>query len=343
MLKQPHPLVELVKSRLREFYREPAVVFWVFGFPLLMAVGLGIAFRAKPPELPMIAIAGQAPKAEALLSSSEVSAKQMPLAEAMLALKNARVDLVVRQSGEVVDYVFDPAQSKSPLAQRVVDDILQSAANTTPKLSTRSVVSNLQGGRYIDFLIPGLIGLNLMGSSMWGVGYNLVVARKRKLLRRYAVTPMVRWHFLLSYFISRCLFLAFELTTLVLFGYLAFGAEVQGSLGLLALFGVFGAASFAGISLMIGARVENTETANGWMNLVQMPMWVFGGAFFSYERFPEWTHQIIQLLPLAALTDALRAIYSAEASLTTLLVPALVLLTWGCAGFAFALKSFRWQ
>ncbi|HSC86045.1 MAG TPA: ABC transporter permease, partial [Polyangiaceae bacterium] len=183
----------------------------------------------------------------------------------------------------------------------------------------------------------------LMGSSMWGVGYNLVVARKRKLLRRYAVTPMRRSHFLLSYFISRSLFLVLELGALLLFGSLVFGCKMQGSLASFLLLGFWGAAAFAGISLLIGARVENTESANGWMNLLQLPMWVLSGTFFSYERFPEFLHLPIQMLPLTALCDALRAIYNDGAGLPTLGFPLLVLSVWGGAGYLLALRSFKWQ
>ncbi len=340
-----HPLIELVKARLREFLREKGMVFWVFVFPLLMAIGLGIAFRSKPVEVPRVALVTDADTklARDLLASDRVKAEKLDEAVARRSLARAKVDVVVLLRHDEPTYVFDPVNEKGVGARHVVDDVLQRAAGRKDPLATSEITSSEPGSRYIDFLLPGLLALNLMGSSMWGVGYNLVVARKRRLLRRYAVTPMRRSHFLLSYFFSRSLFLVLELALLVTFGALVFGTFVRGSYAALVVVAFLGAASFAGISLLIGARVENTESANGWMNLVQLPMWVLSGAFFSYERFPEWLHGPIRALPLTALCDALRAIYNDGASLVNVLPQTIVLCVWGGVGFLVALKTFRWQ
>ncbi len=340
----PHPLLELTKARLREFFREKGMLFWVFGFPLLMAVGLGLAFRNRPPELPRIGVvAPPSPGVQALLASSRVDAKLYAEAEARRALATSKLDLVVEGDASHPVFRFDPTQERSSVARLVVDDILQESAGRVDSLRIAEKQVTETGARYIDFLLPGLIGLNLMGSSMWGVGYNLVVARKRKLLRRYAVTPMRRSHFLLSYFFSRCSFLVAELAVLLLFGALIFGTSVKGSYLSLTLLSFWGAASFAAISLLIGARVENTESANGWMNFVQLPMWVLSGAFFSYERFPEWLHLPIRLLPLTSLNDALRAIFNDGASLFSCWFELAVMTAWGAVGFVVALRTFRWQ
>lgn len=342
-----YPLVELVKARLREFYREPAIVFWVFGFPLLMAVGLGVAFRSKEAIVPLVAVVveeGEAPHhlESALLLSDKVKAKKLSRREAREQLSRTKVDLVVDVEKEA-EFLFDPKQESGPVAKLIADNVLQAAAGRKDLLLTRDVTVEEKGSRYIDFLIPGLIGMNLMGSSMWGVGFNLVVARKRKLLRRYAVTPMRRLHFLLSYFASRSLFLVIELTLLVVFGMAMFGAEVQG--GYATLFGVavLGAAAFAGISLMIGARLDNTETANGWMNFVQLPMYVLSGTFFAYERFPSFLHAPIELLPLTALVNGLRSVYNEGATVAQVLPELGVMAFWCLLGFGVALRTFRWQ
>ncbi len=341
------PQLELLKGRLRELYREPGIVFWVFGFPILMAVGLGIAFREKPPAPPVVAIVetseDQSELAHALRSSDRIEASTYEKASAERALSRARVDVIAELTKQGVRYHLDPMQEKAALAKNVTNDVLQTAAGRKDPLPTSEFVSEEKGSRYIDFLIPGLIGLNLMGSSMWSIGYNLVVARKRKLLRRYAVTPMRRSQFLLAYFYTRLLFLSVELGLLVTFAALMFGTVVQGSYLALIVMAALGAGSFAGISLLIGARLENTETASGWMNVVQLPMWVLSGAFFSYERFPEFLHLPIEALPLTALVNALRAIYNDGASLLELGPQLLVLGGWGLAGFFAALRSFRWQ
>ena len=328
---QANPLVELTKTRLREFVREKGLLFWVFGFPILMAMGLGLAFREKPADPPRVAVvaAPSNPSAKALLASKELVAELRNADEAKRALSRARVDLVVELRDGAPIFHFDPAQEKAALARAVTHDALEHAAGRKDLVTRIERPVSEVGSRYIDFLVPGLIALNIMGSSMWGVGFNLVLARKRKLLRRYAVTPMRRSHFLLSYFFSRCFFLALELVVLVAFGYFAFGTAVRGHLISLAFVAFAGAASFAAVSLVIGARVENTEAASGWMNFVQLPMWVLSGAFFSYERFPEWLHEPIRFLPLTALNDALRAIYADELGLIGLYHELGVLVAWG--------------
>lgn len=349
------PLLELVKARLREVWRETGVIFWVFGFPLLMAMGLGVAFKHRAPELPRIAVVTDGPSAlsEALLQSPDLLVEQRSLAVAERDLARAKIDLIVRfdrdAAGGVVDGVTEPQfqldrmQERSRVAELVARNVLEVAAGRRDVLEIEVASSRAIGTRYIDFLIPGLIGLNLMGGSMWGVGYNLVVARKRRLLRRYAVTPMNRWHFLASYFVSRSLFLVLELGLLLVFARLVFASTLQGSLFDFALVGVLGAAAFAAVSLLIGARVETTEVATGWMNFVQLPMWVLSGIFFSYERFPEWLHLPIQLLPLTALVDGLRAVFNDGSSLFELWQPIAVMFAWAAVGFVFAVRSFRWQ
>ncbi len=343
-----HPLTELIKTRLREFYREPAIVFWVFVFPLVMAVGLGAAFRSKPQPTPVIAVVSDGSEngarlADALIKSDRVEAKALDAANATEELARARVDLVVTIGENGAQYRFDPQKESGPVAKLITNQALQMAAGRTDPVATSDQAVTEPGSRYIDFLIPGLIGMNLMGSSMWGVGFNLVVARKRKLLRRYAVTPMRRTHFLLSYIFSRGLFLALELTLLVSFGVLIFGTKIQGSVPAFILLAILGAGAFASISLIIGARLENTETANGWMNFIQMPMYILSGAFFSYERFPEWLHAPIEALPLTAVINALRAIYNEGAGFMNVLPEVAVLSAWALIGFFVALRTFRWQ
>jgi ABC-type multidrug transport system permease subunit len=341
------PVRELIKARIREFLREPGYVFWVFGFPLLMAIGLGLAFRSKAPEPPRIAITGAVAEAtvRALTQSPRLHAERMTRAEAERQLARTKVDLVVDQlePGKPLVFKLDTAQEKSQLARAVTDDVLQRAAGRTDLVPIDEQRVSKTGSRYVDFLVPGLIGLNLMGSSMWGIGFNLVLARKRKLLRRYAVTPMRRSHFLLSYFFSRSLFLVMELVVLIGFGWLVFGTRIQGSVPALLVAATFGAAAFAAIGFLIGARLSSTEVAGGWMNFVQLPMWLLSGSFFSYERFPHWLQLPIKLLPLTAANDALRHIYNEAAGLSAVGFELGVLGVWAALGFVVAIKVFRWQ
>lgn len=346
------PLWELTKVRLREFAREKGTIFWVFGFPLLMAIALGLAFRSTPPERPRVAVvlapdsapeSVQGQSARALLVSPRLQAESMSLEQAQRALGRAKVDLVVDWDGERPVYRFDPLQQRSALARALAADEQERALGRVDRLHIAEAPVRERGARYIDFLLPGLIGMNLMGSSMWGVGYSLVVARKRRLLRRYAVTPMRHSHFLLSYFLSRSFFLLIELAVLLTFGWLAFGVTVRGNPALVVLVAYTGAAAFAGLGLLIGARVENTEVASGWMNFVQLPMWILSGTFFSYERFPAWLQTPARLLPLTALNDALRGVFNDGSSLWELRQPYLVLAAWCVVTFVASARLFRWQ
>ena len=345
--ESPNPLKELIKSRIREFLREPGYVFWVFGFPLLMAIGLGLAFRSKAPELPRVAVTDRvaAKTASTLHASTRILSSTQPVSLAERALARTKVDLIVDQPDPAKPVVFklDTAHEKSLLARAVTEDVLQRAAGRADALKLEELHVSEQGSRYVDFLIPGLIGMNLMGSSMWGIGFNLVLARKRKLLRRYAVTPMRRSHFLLSYFFSRSTFLVMELAVLVGFGRLVFGTQIQGSIAGLLLAATLGAAAFAAIGLLIGARLSSTEVAGGWMNFVQLPMWLLSGSFFSYERFPDWLQLPIRLLPLTAANDALRRIYNEAGTLSSIGFELLVLGAWSLIGFVVAMRVFRWQ
>ena len=346
------PLLELTRARLLEFFREPGSIFWTFGFPVLLAIGLGIAFRNRPPEEARVAVVGEAAEADrlaALLEPAEhVAPQRMPVDQALAQLRRSRLDLVLQvertPAGTLEPlYHLDSERPESRTARLVVDDALQRALGRRDPAPARQAELRAPGARYIDFLIPGLIGLNVMGSSMWGIGWVLVQTRRKRLLKRMAATPMHRAHYLLSHMLSRLVFLALEVTALLGFGWLVFDLHVQGSLlsvGLVALLGSF---CFMGMSLAIASRTDSTEVASGMMNACQLPMWVLSGSFFSYERFPEVVQPAIRLLPLTAFNDSLRVLINEGAGLVEVLPQMAVLGVWGGLGFVVALKIFRWQ
>ncbi len=338
------PLLELTKARLREFLREPGMVFWVFGFPVLMVVALGLAFRNSPAAPPRVVVTDAVePWIVQALNQAEHEVVVLPQAQAEQQLRTGKRDLMVLEQGGKLSYRLDKTRPEGRLARLMVDDALQRARGRQDVLSATEQELVEPGARYVDFLLPGVIGLNLMGSSIWGIGYNVVVARKRKLLKRFAASPMRHSHFLLAYALSRLVFLGFELVALVVLGSLAFGVQIHGSYLAFGIVSMVGAAAFAGLSLTVGARAQSIETANGWLNFIMLPMWLLSGSFFSYERFPEVMHPFIQLLPLTALNDALRAISSEGAALGSTWPQLLVLAVWGAVSFVVALRTFRWQ
>jgi ABC transporter DrrB family efflux protein len=240
-------------------------------------------------------------------------------------------------------YRFDPTRPESQQARRVVDDALQRAAGRADVISARDETFTEPGARYIDFLIPGLLGMNLMGSGLWGVGFAVVTARTRKLLKRFAATPMRRAHYLLSFVLSRMIWLVLEVIAVIAFAYFTFGFTVRGSLLEMSLVLFLGALTFSGIGLLVAARPKTIEGVSGLMNLVMMPMWLLSGTFFSSSRFPEFLQPFIKALPLTALNDSLRSVMNDGVSVTTNWAAILVMLAWCIISFILALKIFRWQ
>lgn len=346
-----HPLVQLTLARLREFYREPGAIFWTFGFPVLLAIGLGIAFRARPPEKAHVALvdgdAGRARVEEILARADSIDLVVLDATASADGLRTGRIDLLVRapEAGDPprVTYRYDPMRPQGRSARLEVDEALQRGLGRVDSATTAEETVSEPGSRYVDFLIPGLVGLNVMGSSMWGIGYAVVHARSRRLLKRMAATPMRRSHYLLSFMLSRLLFLVAEVAALVAFGRIVFGVRVHGSLATLGVVSVVGAMAFLGLALLIAARPQSTEVAAGWMNFVMLPMYVLSGAFFSYERFPEIVHPVLRALPLTAFCDALRAVMGDGASLWGTWPELAVLAAWGLVSFVLALRFFRWQ
>ena len=339
----------LLQMRMLELWREPEVIFWVFVFPLLLALGLGIAFREKPPDVtPVAVIAG--PKADEivqLLQRSPGHAGIRPdVLSASAALDGFRLgkySVVISADDAGIHYRYDPARPESVLAHTQLNDALEDAAGRKSPIPTSSTAASEPGARYIDFLIPGLLGMNLMNSGMWGIGFALVEMRQRKLLKRFVATPMRRSDFLLALVSSRLVLMLIEVALLLLFGVLVFHVRLEGSVASILLIGALGAVSFGGVGLLTASRAQKIESVSGLINLVMMPMWIFSGVFFSYERFPKMFLPAIRALPLTALNDALRAVILQGDSLASQLSRIAVLVIWGGLSFVLALRWFRWS
>jgi len=339
----------LLTARMKELGREPEVVFWVFVFPLLLALGLGIAFRNKPADTTSIAIVSSpgAQRALDLLQrspqKSSIHADLLDQAQATKGFRLGKYDLVVEtDAGGNFKYLFDPARPESVLSKAEVDNALQTAAGRQNPLPASAVISSEPGSRYIDFLIPGLIGMNLMNGAMWGIGFAIVDMRQRKLLKRFVATPMRRSDFLLALASSRLVLMITEVVLLLGFGVLVFHVRVLGSVLTILFIGAVGALGFGGIGLFTASRAQKIESVSGLINVVMMPMWIFSGVFFSYERFPAVFQPFIKALPLTALNDALRAAILEGSSLPSQSGRLLVLALWGGISFVLALKWFRW-
>jgi ABC-2 type transport system permease protein len=343
-----HPLVQLTRVRYREFFREPEAVFWVFIFPVLLAAGLGIAFRNRGPERTRVAVVAEQPRAErwvdSLRQGKELEALLLSDSAATQALRTGDVALVVVPASDGgVEYRYDDTRPESRTARLLVDDALQRALGRRDPVPVHDRLLRERGARYIDFLIPGLLGMNLMGSGIWGLGFAIVDARKKRLLKRLIATPMSRSQYLASFALSRLTLLFIEVGLLLGFAVLVFGVPLRGSLPLLLTICLFSSLAFASLGLLVASRAQTMEGASGLMNLVMLPMWIFSGVFFSAARFPDEIQPLIQALPLTAVIDALRANILRGAGWQTVAPELGIIAAWMVVSFVLALKLFRWR
>lgn len=339
------PLVELTLARLREFLREPEALFWIFVFPILMACALGVAFRARGDEPVVVGVIGSAGAAQVtaiLQRTPGVTVRTLGADEIARALQRAEVQIIV-EPGTPPVYHLDPTRAQSRLARRTVDDLLQRAAGRVDAFAAREAPIEAIGSRYIDWLLPGLLGMNIMSTGLWGLGFSIVHARTRKLLKRLIASPMRRRDYLLAQLFGRLVFLGIEVGALLLFGHLAFGVPLRGSIALVLGTCLVGAVAFGGLGLLVASRARTIEAVSGLLNLVMLPMWVLSGVFFSASNFPAAMQPFIQALPLTALNDALRAVMLEGAGWSEVAYELGLLVAWGLVSFGVALRIFRWR
>jgi ABC-type multidrug transport system permease subunit len=335
-------LYQLTSARFRLFLREPEALFWVFIFPILLAVGLGIAFRNRPPDvLPVAATTSQL--TQALAADPGLRATTMDQAAGTHALAIGNIQLLAVQTAQGVDYKFDDTNPDGRLARLLADRDLQSAAGRHDAVAASNDLIHEVGARYIDFVVPGLLGMNLMGSAIWGIVFAVVEARQKKLLKRLVASPMPRWQYLASFLLSRILLLVIEVVVFLAFARLAFGVPFRGSLAQLAFLCLLTSLVFAALGLLIASRARTMEAASGLMNLVMLPMWILSGVFFSASRFPAVIQPFVRALPLTAANDALRANMLQGIGLAHLTAPVAILLAWLVVPFAVSLRIFRWR
>jgi ABC-type multidrug transport system permease subunit len=340
-----NPIIQLTLGKVRDLLRTPEALFWVFVFPLLMALALGVAFRTRGPEPVRVGVleTGGADSVHAALDGDgDLAARVLDEAEARDSLRAGRVSLVVIP-GDPVTFWFDPSRPESRLARALADAVLQADAGRQDLVRIQLKEVTEPGSRYIDFVVPGLVGMNLMGTGLWGIGFSIVMARSRKLLKRMSATPMRRHHFLLGQVLGRIVFLILEVGALLLFARFAFGVPIRGSILSLIVVTLMGAMTFAGIGLLVASRTRTIEGISGLMNVVMLPMWILSGIFFSTERFPDAMQPLVQALPLTAVNDALRGVMIEGGSLASQAGELAITGAWGVASFVAALWLFRWS
>jgi len=374
-----HPLLQLFLAHIRELVREPGVIFWGIVFPILMSLGLGVAFTQKKEVVSRIAVVASGPEkagqpspggrlsalfttrhavlernsqgewvrkirvADGKLGTTIFVFSEMKWEEAMVLLKRGTLNLVYGETAGMPRYHFDPMNPDAQLTYLKLSRLIGTDGPAPPSTAGDVEPLTVTGTRYIDFLVPGLIAMGVMMSSLWGVSYAIIERRSKKLLRRMVATPMRRSHFLLALISVRVLMNFVEAGLLFLFAWLVFGITVQGSVAALLVLFAAGNFVFAGIGILTASRTAKTEVGNGLINAISMPMMVLSGVFFSYHNFPEWSIAYIRAMPLTMLADGLRSIMTVGAGFAQVGLPALVLAVTGLVLFTAGMKMFRWH
>ena len=335
-------LYQLTATRLKLTLREPEAIFWIFVFPILLAIGLGIAFRNRPADvLPVGATTPQL--TQALAADKGLKATEMDESVGTHALAVGTIVLLAEQRGDGVVYHYDNTNPDARTARMIADRAIEVAAGRKDVVAAENELVHETGSRYIDFVVPGLLGMNLMGSAMWGLGFSIVDGRQKKLLKRMVASPMPRWQFLAGYLLSRLVMLAIEVVFFLGFAKLVFGVPFRGPLWQLGLLCVLVSLVFSALGLLVASRAKTMEAVSGLMNLVMFPMWILSGVFFSASRFPAIVQPLVRALPLTAAIDAIRGNMLQGVQLEHLTAQVGILLLWCAVPFAVSLKIFRWR
>jgi ABC-2 type transport system permease protein len=335
-------LFQLTVVRLRLFFREPEAVFWIFAFPILLSLGLSIAFRNRPADV--LPVAGNTTQiTQALNADKGLNAITLDLTGGRNALATGQILLLAIHEPGSIKFLYDDTNPDARTARLIADRAIQKAAGQRESVETRNELNHEAGSRYIDFVIPGLLGMNLMSSAVWALGFSIVEARQKKLLKRLVASPMPRWQYLASFLFWRLLLLVIEVGAFLGFSHFVFGVPARGSFWQLALLCVLASLTFSAIGLLIASRAKTMQAVSGLMNLAMLPMWILSGVFFSASRFPAIVQPVIRALPLTAAIDALRANMLQGTPLAHLIAPLSVLLAWLLTTFSLSLCIFRWR
>jgi len=335
-------LFQLTMVRFRLFLREPEAIFWIFIFPILLAVGLGIAFRNRPADVLQVG-ATTAQLTQALAADKGLTAVTVDEAAGTHQLATGQILLLAIQRPDGVAYKYDDTNPDARTARLLADRAVQTAAGQHDAVKADNELVHETGARYIDFVVPGLLGMNLMGSAMWGLGFSIVDDRRKKLLKRMVASPMPKWQYLAAFLLSRMVMLLIEVAVFLTFTRVVFGVPFRGSLVELGILCLMTSLAFSALGLLVASRAKTTEAVSGLMNLVMLPMWILSGIFFSASRFPAVIQPVVRALPLTAAIDAIRGNMLQGMSLSHEMAPVSILLAWVVVPFAVSVWIFRWR
>jgi ABC-type multidrug transport system permease subunit len=344
------------KIEWRLYVRDRAAMFWSFAFPLLMLFGFGVIFRSGgPPALTLVRIAPAVESARdrafvKALEESRIKVMTLTAPAAEERWKKGETTAQLEHTGSgyrlrLNSYLIVQGQVIS-LATSQAFLIAQARASGAPEPERIPVAIESPGRRkaqnYAAFLVPGLIGLNLLSTGLFAVGMVTVAYREKGKYRRLAVTPLPRWVFLSGQILQRVTLIIVQTAVLLLAAWLGFGITTQGSYLLFALLIVFGTATFIAFGFALSSFAETVETYGAVSNFAFLPMMMLSGVYFRLDNAPKWIQNAVILLPLSPFIRMLRGVFNDGATLAGEATAIAVLVGWAVFCFVFAVKRFRW-
>ena len=340
----------IFKTRNYEFFRDRAAFGWNFLFPFLIIAGFGIIFGGKSHIEYKIGLFPQKPATISDESSNipvELRKKRFlkfigfaTLKEGMEKLKHHEIDFLIKVGGPPYEYYVSEASPKGYVLEQIFK-----ASLIPPDTEIKVEKKKIQGKaiRYIDWLFPGILAMNMMFSALWGVGYVVVRYRKNGVLKRLKVTPLTAFEYLTAQALSRIFLLMFTLVIVWIGCDLIFSFSVMGSYLDLFLIFFLGSLSLTALGLVLASRGTSEEFATGVLNFISWPMMFLSGVWFSLEGAPQWLKNIAQIFPLTHLLNAARKIMHDGAGLLDVSLEIIILSLMTLAFLTVGAAMFSWN
>jgi ABC-2 type transport system permease protein len=325
-------ILAVLHARNLEYLRDRASFGWNLLFPVLIVIALAVVFSGPPRALFSVTLVdGDAP---AMLSFPGIETIEATESRALERLSRQQTDLVIKANTTGVQYWVNGNSASGAILEQLL-------RYTEDRPLSRGQTDG-EAIRYVDWVVPGILGMNMMYSALWGVGYVVVRYRQSGYLRRLKATPLRKYEFLSAQIISR-LFVTLSASAIVFAGtHLVLDYKMVGSVGLLFLVAVLGALSMITIGLAIACRTESKEFADGLLNAITFPMLLLSGVWFSLDGSPEWVQWIAQVLPLTHVLEAARAVMLDNAGLIEILPHLGILVAVCVVGMVASTRLFRW-
>ena len=338
-----HRFIAVLKARNLEFVRDKAALGWNILLPVLMIFGFAALFNIDQPDVYKVGV----------LDMDKASAKQTPFlklshinfinmqdkAASLKKVSHHKIDMLLEFDEKQTRYWINPASSNGYF----LEQLLLGSQQQDQQLSlTRQTVDG-EELRYVDWVLPGILAVNMMFSCLWGIGYVIVRYRKNQVLKRLKVTPLGVFEFLCAQVLSR-LAIIVVITALIYTGCDLFVDFVmRGSLFDLFVVYTLGAFSLICMGLLVAARIRSEELSDGLLNIISWPMMLLSGAWFSMEGASAGAQWLSQLFPLTHLIDAARSIMFDGANLTSVLPQLLTLIAMSILFLIISTQLFRWE